>query len=191
MHSAINRHFLRAERERGERAVAVKPDLHFVVRQIPIDRDVGKQKTQRQGRTGKGQTGLLANDAMRPLAADKKLRADRFLLAILMADHGVHTICCLVEADQFPASFHSVTAFGQRRLENLLGHALWNDNHPRLAGIASRLVGRKLHPDREMLLRARVQIDGANSIESAREKFGGDSKDRENFREARLQSERL
>src|SRR5438876_843679 len=92
-------------------------------------------------------------------------------------------------AASFESSAHST--INQRRFEDFFGHALRNDNQPRLTGVTSRLVLRKLHPDSEKFPRARMHIDGAHSGETAREEFAGDTKNGEDFRKTRLQSERL
>ena len=183
--------FLAAEWKRGERSVAVKPGLHLIVRQVPIDRDIREQRTQRKGRAGKGKTGLLANDAVRAFAAHQEFRANLFLSTALMTNHRAHRIWTLAEIDQFPPSLHHVAAFCQRRLKNLLGHALGNHDQPWLAGLAPGQIRWKLHLNRKQFFRAGAQIKRSNSAKPALEKFARDSEDRENFREARLQSERL
>ena len=182
---------LAAERQGCERAVAVKPGLHLVGRQVPVDRDIREQSPQRKSRAGKGKAGLFANDAVRTFAAHQKFRPNRFLNAALIPNHGANRILILAEANQLPPSFHRVTAFCQRRLKNLLGHTLRNHDQLRLAGLAPGEVRWKLHLNREQFFRARAQIKRSNSIESPLEKFAGDSEDRENLRKPWLQSKRL
>src|SRR5262245_1030913 len=159
----------------------MEPDLHFVIGQIPIDRDVCEQKAHRKFCSSKCELRLFANDTVRAFAADQESRTNVFFHAILVANNRVYKIRGLIEADQFPTTFNVVTALVQSCFEDFFRHALWNDHQAWLAGIASDQVLFKLHGNSKKLTVCDTQIKGTNSRKTPREKFAGNSPDPEDF----------
>src|SRR5262245_35121101 len=160
----------------------MEPDLHFILGQVPIDRDVREQKTHRKRCAGKCELRLFANDTMRAFAADQESRANSFFYPIFMANNGVHPVPRLIEADQFAATLNIVTALVQSCFEDFFRHALRNNYQAWLAGIASGHVLFKLHSNSEKLTVLDIQIKGADSRKAACKKFVGNSPDPEDFR---------
>src|SRR5204862_5568221 len=129
--------FLFSEGKRPDDAGAMEPDVDFVLRQVPVDRDVGEQKTHRHCRPHERERGLFSNHAVRALATDEKLGGDRFRLSVLAPHERQHRIRLLVETDQLATPLDRMTPRLERSLENILRLALRNNEEPWLAGAAS------------------------------------------------------
>src|SRR5688500_14660104 len=156
----------------------MEPDLDFVLRQIPVNRDVGEQKTHRHRRPCKRKAGLFSNCAVRTLTTDDKLRRDGFRLSWVAPHDGQYSIRFVFETDQLATPLDGMTTRFQRSLENFLSLALWNNQEAWLAGVASRQAERLADCDGQQLLRARMKINGANIAEPSRLEFRCHSEDR-------------